>query len=79
MVGLPDSSLGRENNCGEGDIMKRYRHIHDSSRARLSRREMLRLAATAALGAAGGPFVWTSAKGQTFDWKRFRGKELFVM
>jgi multiple sugar transport system substrate-binding protein len=35
--------------------------------------------ASAALGVAAGPFIWTSAKGQTFDWKRFRGKELFVM
>ncbi len=59
--------------------MKRHRHIHDSSRPRLSRREVLRLGGMATLGAAVGPFVWTSAKGQTFDWKRFRGKELFVM
>ncbi|HEX9901179.1 MAG TPA: hypothetical protein VGC81_18260, partial [Candidatus Methylomirabilis sp.] len=59
--------------------MKRHRHIQDSSRRRLSRREILRLGGTAALGAAVGPFVWTSAKGQTFDWTRFRGKELFIM
>lgn len=44
-----------------------------------TRRDVLRLSGAAALGAAVGPFVWTSAKGQTFDWKRFRGKELFVM
>jgi len=59
--------------------MKRHRHIQDSSRRRLSRREILRLGGTAAVGAAVGPFVWTSAKGQTFDWTRFRGKELFIM
>ncbi len=45
---------------------------------RLARRDFLRLGALSA-GIAAGPFVWTSAKGQTFDWKRFRGKELFVM
>ena len=43
-----------------------------------TRRGVLRGAATA-VGLAAGPFVWTSAKGQTFDWKRFRGKELFLL
>ncbi len=45
----------------------------------LTRRDVLKLGGAAFLGTAAGPFVWTSAKGQTFDWKRFRGKELFVM
>ena len=44
-----------------------------------TRRQVLRLGAAAVAGVATGPFVWTSAKGQAFDWKRFRGKELFVM
>ncbi len=45
---------------------------------RITRRRLLRFGAAATV-AATGPFVWTSAKGQTFDWKRFRGRELFVM
>src|SRR5262245_40082312 len=51
-----------------------------TERARsMARRDALRWIGAGTLGAAAGPFVWTSAKGQTFDWKRFRGKELFVM
>jgi multiple sugar transport system substrate-binding protein len=43
-----------------------------------TRRELLKWVGATTAGVAAGPFVWTSAKGQTFDWKRFRGKELFV-
>ena len=43
---------------------------------RLTRRAFL---ATAAAGAATGPFVFTPAKAQSFNWKRFQGKELFLM
>jgi multiple sugar transport system substrate-binding protein len=48
-------------------------------RTRLTRREVLKFGSAAVLGIAAGPFVSTAAKGQTFDWRRFRGKELFVM
>jgi multiple sugar transport system substrate-binding protein len=30
-------------------------------------------------GAATGPFIWTPARAQTFTWKRFQGKELFLL
>src|SRR5258705_11933840 len=33
----------------------------------------------AAAGAAAGPFVFTPARAQGFNWKRFRGKELFLL
>ena len=45
----------------------------------MTRRQVLKRGTAAAAGLALGPFVWTEAKGQAFDWKRFRGKELFVM
>jgi multiple sugar transport system substrate-binding protein len=41
----------------------------------LSRRALLRAAA----GAAAGPFVFTPARAQGFNWKRFQGKELFLL
>ena len=43
---------------------------------RLTRRAFL---ATAAAGAAAGPFVFTPARAQSFNWKRFQGKELFLL
>jgi multiple sugar transport system substrate-binding protein len=43
---------------------------------RLSRRTFLQ-AVTA--GVAAGPFVWTPARAQGFTWKRFQGKELFLL
>ncbi|MBI3455258.1 MAG: sugar ABC transporter substrate-binding protein [Candidatus Rokubacteria bacterium] len=45
----------------------------------LSRRTVLRLAGTALAGGATGPFVWTPARAQGFNWKRFQGKELFLL
>jgi len=45
----------------------------------VSRRTVLRLGAAAAAGAAAGPFVWTPARAQGFNWKRFQGKELFFI
>jgi hypothetical protein len=45
----------------------------------MTRREVLRLGATAAAGAAVGPFVVTPGHGQTFNWQRFKGKELFCI
>ena len=32
-----------------------------------------------AAGAAAGPFVSTPARAQAFTWKRFQGKELFLL
>ena len=43
---------------------------------RLTRRTFLQ---TAAAGAAAGPFVFTPARAQGFNWKRFQGKELFLL
>jgi len=45
----------------------------------VSRRAMLRLGGAALAGAATGPFVWTPARAQGFNWKRFQGKELFLL
>ncbi len=45
----------------------------------VTRREVLRLVATVAAGAAVGPFVATPGHGQTFNWKQFRGKELYCI
>ena len=44
--------------------------------SRLTRRALL---ATAAAGAATGPFVFTPARAQGFNWKRFQGKELYLL
>ena len=44
-----------------------------------SRRTALRLGATALASAAAGPFVFTPARAQGFNWKRFQGKELFLI
>src|SRR5258705_798916 len=43
---------------------------------RLTRRTFLKAAAA---GAAAGPFVFTPARAQGFNWKRFQGKELFLL
>ena len=45
----------------------------------ISRRTVLRLGSAAAAGAAAGPFVFTPARAQGFNWKRFQGKELFFL
>ena len=45
----------------------------------VTRREVLRLGATVAAGAAVGPFIATPGHGQTFNWKQFRGKELYCI
>jgi multiple sugar transport system substrate-binding protein len=44
----------------------------------LSRRAVLKLGAAVA-GAATGPFMWTPARAQGFNWKRFQGTELFLL
>jgi multiple sugar transport system substrate-binding protein len=44
-----------------------------------TRRDVLRLGGAALAGAATGPFVWTPARAQAFNWKRFQGKELFLL
>jgi multiple sugar transport system substrate-binding protein len=56
----------------------RQRERHLGSRG-MTRREVLRLGAAAAAGAAVGPFVATPARSQTFNWQRFKGKELFCI
>ena len=43
---------------------------------RLTRRTLLQ---GLAAGAAAGPFVFTPARAQGFNWKRFQGKELFLL
>ena len=58
--------------------MKRPRENRIGGR-RISRRDVLRLGATAAAGAAIGPFISTPGHGQTFNWQRFKGKELFLL
>ena len=45
----------------------------------ISRRTVLRIGTAAAIGAATGPFVLTPARAQGFNWKRFQGKELFLL
>jgi multiple sugar transport system substrate-binding protein len=45
----------------------------------MTRREALRLGMAAAAGAAVGPFVMTPARAQSFNWQRFRGKELYLI
>ena len=45
----------------------------------LSRRTVLRLGGTALATAATGPFVFTPARAQGFSWKRFQGKELYLI
>jgi hypothetical protein len=54
------------------------RETTPSSRT-LSRRTVLRLGGTAAAAAATGPFVFTPARAQGFNWKRFQGKELYLL
>jgi len=45
----------------------------------MTRRDVLKLGAAAAAGAAVGPFVVTPGHGQTFNWQKFKGKELFCI
>lgn len=59
--------------------MSTANRIRSGDQSGVTRREALRFAGAVTAGIGIGPFVWTSAKGQTFDWKRFRGKELFLM
>jgi multiple sugar transport system substrate-binding protein len=52
--------------------------LSPTPKTRYSRRTILRWGG-AAVAAASGPFVWTPARAQGFNWKRFQGKELFVI
>src|SRR5262245_25407978 len=45
----------------------------------VSRRAVLRGGVAAVAGTAVGPFVSTPARAQGFNWKRFQGKELFLI
>jgi multiple sugar transport system substrate-binding protein len=58
--------------------MKRSKSEKAGAR-QMTRRDLLRLGVTAAAGAAVGPFVITPARAQSFNWQRFKGKELFLM
>lgn len=58
-------------------MKQRKQHVTGSSG--MSRRDVLRLGAAATAGAAFGPFVVTPARAQTFNWQRFRGKELYCI
>ena len=45
----------------------------------MTRRKVLQLGTAAAAGAAFGPFFHTLGHGQTFNWQRFKGKELYLI
>ena len=45
----------------------------------MTRRKVLQFGAAAAAGAAFGPFFHTPGHGQTFNWQRFKGKELYLI
>jgi len=45
----------------------------------MTRRQVLTWGAGLAAGAAVGPFVVTPGHGQTFNWQRFKGKELYCI
>src|SRR5204862_7518523 len=55
------------------DSMRGSRPMADR---RLTRRTFLK---SVAAGVAAGPFVSTPARAQGFTWKRFQGKELFLL
>ena len=57
--------------------MKQSKSARIGSR-QMTRRDVLRLGVTAAAGAAVGPFVITPARAQSFNWQRFKGKEIFL-
>src|SRR5512137_2277910 len=50
-----------------------------ATEGQMTRRDVLRLGVTAAAGVAVGPFVVTPARAQSFNWQRFKGKEIFMM
>jgi hypothetical protein len=51
-------------------------HRRWAAARRLTRRAFL---AAAVAGATAGPFVFTPARAQSFNWKRFQGKELYLL
>ena len=58
--------------------MKR-RKQHATGVTRISRRDALRLGATAVVGAAVGPFVMRVAgAADAFSWQRFKGSKIFI-
>jgi len=57
----------------------KQRSRRDAGSRGMTRRDVLRLGATVAAGAAVGPFVATPGHGQTFNWQRFKGKELYCI
>ncbi len=59
--------------------MKQERRSMPGNSCGMSRRQVLKLGAAAAAGAAMGPFVVTPARAQAFNWQRFRGTELFLI
>ncbi len=59
--------------------MSTHRDAPSPVTAPVSRRAVLKLGGAALAGAAAGPFVFTPARAQGFNWKRFQGKELFLL
>ena len=53
--------------------------VRQAGRSGMTRRDVLKLGATVAAGAAVGPFISTPGHGQTFNWKKYQGKELFCI
>jgi multiple sugar transport system substrate-binding protein len=52
---------------------------HGKAERGMTRRELLRAGAAVTAGAAIGPFVHTPGHAQSFNWQRFKGKELFLI
>ena len=73
--GLAQLSLREK---GKEAIMKR-RGQHITGLPGITRRDALRLGATAAAGVAVGPFVLRVAgAGEAFNWQRFKGSKIFI-
>ena len=57
----------------------KQRKPHSVAFQRMTRRDVLRLGATAAAGAAVGPFVMRVAgAADAFNWQRFKGSKIFI-
>ena len=45
----------------------------------VTRRQVLRWGGAAVVGASAGPFIITPGHGQTFNWQKYKGKELYCI